>query len=91
MMRVSCYTLFRGTSYRQRSHVLQPASGLSADCVSPARSFVLKVPSNLSLAGAAPLLCAGITVYSPLRHFGLDKPGMKIGVVGLGGLGHMVR
>ena len=52
---------------------------------------MLKVPGNLALAGAAPLLCAGITVYSPLRHFGLDKPGMKIGVVGLGGLGHMVR
>ena len=55
------------------------------------RRFVLKVPDNLPLAGAAPLLCAGITVYSPLRHYGLDKPGMKIGVVGLGGLGHMVR
>ena len=53
--------------------------------------FVLKVPQNLPLAGAAPLLCAGITVYSPLRYFGMDKPGMKIGVVGLGGLGHMVR
>ena len=55
------------------------------------RSFVLKVPGNLDLAGTAPLLCAGITVYSPLRHYGLDKPGMKIGVAGLGGLGHMVR
>lgn len=62
-----------------------------ADVSLPARSFVLKVPANLPLAGAAPLMCAGITVYSPLRHFGLDKPGMKIGVVGLGGLGHMVR
>ena len=38
---------------------------------------------------AAPLLCAGITTYSPLMHYGLNKPGMKIGVVGLGGLGHM--
>ena len=54
-------------------------------------SFALHVPANLDLAGAAPLLCAGITVFSPLRHFGLDKPGMKIGVLGLGGLGHMVR
>lgn len=51
--------------------------------------FVLHVPDNLDLAGAAPLLCAGITVYSPLRHFKLDQPGMKLGVVGLGGLGHM--
>src|SRR5436853_5675191 len=50
--------------------------------------FVLRVPSNLSLAGAAPLLCAGITTYSPMRHWGATK-GKKVGVVGLGGLGHM--
>ncbi len=51
-------------------------------------SFVLKVPGNLDLAGVAPLLCAGITTYSPMRHWGV-KEGMKVGVVGLGGLGHM--
>ncbi len=50
---------------------------------------MLKVPASLPLVAAAPLLCAGITTYSPLRHYGLDKPGMKLGVVGLGGLGHM--
>jgi len=50
--------------------------------------FVLHVPSNLDLAGAAPLLCAGITTYSPMRHWGVTK-GKKVGVVGLGGLGHM--
>jgi alcohol dehydrogenase (NADP+) len=50
--------------------------------------FVLQVPSNLNLAGAAPLLCAGITTYSPMRHWGVSK-GKKVGVVGLGGLGHM--
>src|SRR5271157_3712716 len=50
--------------------------------------FVLSVPSNLDLAGAAPLLCAGITTYSPMRHWGITK-GKKVGVVGLGGLGHM--
>ena len=50
--------------------------------------FVLQVPSNLNLAGAAPLLCAGITTYSPMRHWGVAK-GKKVGVVGLGGLGHM--
>src|SRR4051812_38637853 len=50
--------------------------------------FVLRVPSNLKLAGAAPLLCAGITTYSPMRHWGVGK-GKKVGVVGLGGLGHM--
>jgi len=51
---------------------------------------VLHIPGNLPLDGTAPLLCAGITVYSPLKHYNLDKPGLKIGVVGLGGLGHMV-
>lgn len=50
--------------------------------------FVLKVPENLPLEGVAPLLCAGITTYSPLRHWGVGK-GHKVGVVGLGGLGHM--
>jgi uncharacterized zinc-type alcohol dehydrogenase-like protein len=50
--------------------------------------FVLRVPSNLSLAGAAPLLCAGITTFSPMHHWGVTK-GKKVGIVGLGGLGHM--
>src|SRR3984893_17618627 len=50
--------------------------------------FVLRVPASLNLAGAAPLLCAGITTYSPMRHWGVTK-GKKVGVVGLGGLGHM--
>ena len=50
--------------------------------------FVLRVPANLNLAGAAPLLCAGITTYSPMRHWGVGKD-KKVGVVGLGGLGHM--
>ncbi|OYD95184.1 hydroxyacid dehydrogenase [Nostoc sp. 'Peltigera membranacea cyanobiont' 210A] len=50
--------------------------------------FVLRVPDNLDLAGVAPLLCAGITTYSPLRHWGITE-GKKVGVVGLGGLGHM--
>jgi uncharacterized zinc-type alcohol dehydrogenase-like protein len=51
-------------------------------------AFVLHIPSNLELAAAAPLLCAGITTYSPLRHNKVAK-GQKVGVVGLGGLGHM--
>jgi uncharacterized zinc-type alcohol dehydrogenase-like protein len=50
--------------------------------------FVLRVPANLDLAGAAPLLCAGITTYSPMRHWGVTG-GKKVGIVGLGGLGHM--
>ncbi len=51
-------------------------------------SFVLRVPKSLDLAAAAPLLCAGITTWSPLRHWKVG-PGQKVGVVGLGGLGHM--
>jgi alcohol dehydrogenase (NADP+) len=50
--------------------------------------FVLTIPDNLPLANVAPLLCAGITTYSPLRHWGV-KAGDKVAVVGLGGLGHM--
>ena len=61
--------------------------GYSASIVVDER-FVLRVPSNLNLAGAAPLLCAGITTYSPMRRWGVAS-GKKVGVVGLGGLGHM--
>src|SRR6266849_10963515 len=59
-----------------------------SDSIVVDQRFVLRVPSNLNLAGAAPLLCAGITTYSPMRHWGVTK-GKKAGVVGLGGLGHM--
>jgi len=59
-----------------------------SDSIVVSDRFVLRVPSNLNLAGAAPLLCAGITTYSPMRHWGVAK-GKKVGVVGLGGLGHM--
>lgn len=52
------------------------------------KHFVLRVPENLELAGVAPLLCAGITTYSPIRRWG-DIKGKKVGIVGLGGLGHM--
>ncbi|HEX5819252.1 MAG TPA: NAD(P)-dependent alcohol dehydrogenase [Gemmatimonadales bacterium] len=51
-------------------------------------AFTLRVPGNLDPAGAAPLLCAGITTYSPLRHWNV-QPGQRVGIVGLGGLGHM--
>jgi uncharacterized zinc-type alcohol dehydrogenase-like protein len=59
-----------------------------SDSIVVDENFVLRVPENLDLAGAAPLLCAGITTYSPLRHWGVTK-GKKVGIVGLGGLGHM--
>ena len=59
-----------------------------SDSIVVTERFALRVPKNLDLAGTAPLLCAGITTYSPMRHWGVTK-GKKVGVVGLGGLGHM--
>ena len=59
-----------------------------SDSIVVDQDFVLRIPANLDLAGVAPLLCAGITTYSPMRHWGVG-PGKKVGVVGLGGLGHM--
>jgi uncharacterized zinc-type alcohol dehydrogenase-like protein len=52
------------------------------------QDYAVKIPENLDLSGVAPLLCAGITLYSPLRHWGAG-PGKKVGIIGLGGLGHM--
>jgi alcohol dehydrogenase (NADP+) len=59
-----------------------------SDSIVVEENFVLRVPKGLDLAGTAPLLCAGITTYSPLRHWKVGK-GQKVGIVGLGGLGHM--
>jgi uncharacterized zinc-type alcohol dehydrogenase-like protein len=59
-----------------------------SDSIVVDQRFVLHVPNNLDLAGVAPLLCAGITTYSPMRHWGVTE-GKKVGIVGLGGLGHM--
>lgn len=59
-----------------------------AQSITVDQHFVVAVPENLPLPGVAPLLCAGVTVWSPLRHFNV-KAGDQIGVVGLGGLGHM--
>jgi uncharacterized zinc-type alcohol dehydrogenase-like protein len=59
-----------------------------SDSVVVDQRFVLRVPENLDLAGTAPLLCAGITTYSPMKHWGVGS-GKKVGIVGLGGLGHM--
>jgi uncharacterized zinc-type alcohol dehydrogenase-like protein len=69
-------------------HVGGVTYGGYSDSIVVDERFVLRVPANLDLAGTAPLLCAGITTYSPMRHWGVGK-GKKVGVVGLGGLGHM--
>jgi alcohol dehydrogenase (NADP+) len=65
-----------------------PTYGGYSDQIVAHEDFVLRVPGNLSLDAVAPLLCAGITTYSPLRHWKVGK-GHKVGVLGLGGLGHM--
>src|ERR1051325_6426318 len=59
-----------------------------SDSIVVDEAFVLRVSEKLNPAGVAPLLCAGITTYSPLRHWGVGR-GQKVGIVGLGGLGHM--
>src|ERR1700733_6166193 len=69
-------------------HIGGVTYGGYSDSIVVTEHFVLSVPSNLNLAGTAPLLCAGITTYSPMRRWGVTK-GKKVGVVGLGGLGHM--
>jgi uncharacterized zinc-type alcohol dehydrogenase-like protein len=65
-----------------------PTFGGYSERITVKESFTLKVPASLDLAATAPLLCAGITTYSPLRHWQVG-PGKKVGIVGLGGLGHM--
>ncbi|PQO36373.1 NAD(P)-dependent alcohol dehydrogenase [Bremerella cremea] len=81
-----------GTSFTYNSpdkHETAPVTyGGYSDSIVVEEQAVLKVPGNLDLAGAAPLLCAGITTYSPLKRNNVG-PGKKVGIVGLGGLGHM--
>jgi uncharacterized zinc-type alcohol dehydrogenase-like protein len=69
-------------------HLNAPTLGGYAQSIVVTEEFVLRLPGNLSPAAAAPLLCAGITTYSPLKHWKVG-PGQKVGIVGLGGLGHM--
>jgi uncharacterized zinc-type alcohol dehydrogenase-like protein len=69
-------------------HDGMPTHGGYSQKIVVADKFVLKVPDGLDLAGAAPLLCAGITTWSPLRHWQVE-PGSKVAIIGLGGLGHM--
>src|SRR5688500_4534962 len=77
-----------GTYNSPDEHLSGVTYGGYSDSIVVDENFVLRAPSNLDLAGVAPLLCAGITTYSPLRHWGITS-GKKVGIVGLGGLGHM--
>jgi uncharacterized zinc-type alcohol dehydrogenase-like protein len=77
-----------GTYNSRERETREPTYGGYSTRITVNEDYVLNIPEALPLDSAAPLLCAGITTYSPLRHFGV-KPGSEVAVVGLGGLGHM--
>ena len=77
-----------GTYGGHDKHLDSPTFGGYSESIVVDEHFVLKIPENLDLAGIAPVLCAGITTWSPLRHWNVGA-GSKVAVVGLGGLGHM--
>ncbi|MFZ4521044.1 MAG: NAD(P)-dependent alcohol dehydrogenase [Bacteroidales bacterium] len=83
-----CLNGFTGTYNGRDKHLGMQTFGGYSEKVVVDEHFTLKVPSNLDLAAVAPLLCAGITTWSPLRHWKVGK-GSKVAVAGLGGLGHM--
>lgn len=76
-------------TYNMKDHEGNVTYGGYSTHLVVSKNFLLHLPENLPLDATAPLLCAGITTYSPIKHYGLDKPGSKLGVIGLGGLGHM--
>ncbi|MBS1969282.1 MAG: NAD(P)-dependent alcohol dehydrogenase [Bdellovibrionales bacterium] len=82
-----CERGFVGT-YNSKEKDGTPTYGGYSSSIVVREEFCLSIPKNLDLGAVAPLLCAGITTYSPLRHWKVSK-GQKVGVVGLGGLGHM--
>ncbi|XAR59415.1 Cinnamyl-alcohol dehydrogenase [Bertholletia excelsa] len=67
----------------------KPTQGGFAGTMVVDQKFVVKIPEGMAPEQAAPLLCAGVTVYSPLKHFGLKQSGLRGGILGLGGVGHM--
>lgn len=83
-----CLNGWVGTYGGHDKYLDQPTHGGYSESITVTEGFVLKVPENLDLAAVAPLLCAGITTWSPLRHWNVGKDS-KVAVVGLGGLGHM--
>lgn len=83
-----CLNGYTGTYGSPDKHLGGYTHGGYSERIIVDERFVLKVPTNLDLAAVAPLLCAGITTWSPLRHWNVTK-GSKVAVVGLGGLGHM--
>jgi uncharacterized zinc-type alcohol dehydrogenase-like protein len=83
-----CDPSMTGTYNSPDNHLGTQTYGGYSESVVVDENYVLRIPGNLELAATAPLLCAGITTYSPLRHWNVG-PGKKVGIVGIGGLGHM--
>ena len=83
-----CENGFTGTYNSKKSKYGGITYGGYSENIVVEENFVLSIPENIDVKGAAPLLCAGITTWSPLRHWNV-KAGDKVGVIGLGGLGHM--
>ena len=83
-----CLNGFTGTYNGKDKHIGGQTFGGYSETIVVDEDFVLKIPANLPIAATAPLLCAGITTWSPLKHWNV-KAGSKVAVVGLGGLGHM--
>jgi uncharacterized zinc-type alcohol dehydrogenase-like protein len=83
-----CEAGFTGTYNGEDRHDGSMTFGGYSEAIVVSERFVLRMPEKLDAAAAAPLLCAGITTYSPLKHFGVAE-GDKVAVVGMGGLGHM--
>jgi len=83
-----CETGITGTYNSPDKYLGTQTYGGYSESIVVDEAFVLKVPPHLDIAATAPLLCAGITTYSPLKHWNVG-PGKKVGIVGLGGLGHM--
>jgi uncharacterized zinc-type alcohol dehydrogenase-like protein len=83
-----CDPGFTGTYNSTDKHIGGRTYGGYSESIVVHEDFVLRIPSNLDLAATAPLLCAGITTFSPLNHWKVG-PGKKVAIVGIGGLGHM--
>jgi alcohol dehydrogenase (NADP+) len=83
-----CNSMPTFTYNAEDKHLGGVTYGGYSDSIVVDEAFTLRVPKDMNLAATAPLLCAGITTYSPMRHWNVRK-GQKVGVVGLGGLGHM--
>ncbi|WP_408095604.1 NAD(P)-dependent alcohol dehydrogenase [Peredibacter sp. HCB2-198] len=83
-----CDVGFNATYNSKEKDGVTPTQGGYSDVIVVDENYVLQIPKSLPLDKAAPLLCAGITLYSPLRHWKAG-PGKKVGIVGMGGLGHM--